>query len=56
MRGVRPHASTLAVAILSTLVAAWLPHRLIERPLAKVVKRKLVESSVRLRAGEPGVS
>jgi peptidoglycan/LPS O-acetylase OafA/YrhL len=56
MRGVRPRGLTLVVTILILLAAAWLLHRLIERPLAKVLKRKLVESSVRLRAGEPGVS
>jgi peptidoglycan/LPS O-acetylase OafA/YrhL len=52
MRDVRPRKLTLVVVILIMLVLAWLLHKLIEKPLAKVLKRKLAESSVRLRAEE----
>jgi peptidoglycan/LPS O-acetylase OafA/YrhL len=45
MRGVRPRELTLVVAILIMLVAAWMVHRVIEKPLAGVLKRKLAEAS-----------
>jgi peptidoglycan/LPS O-acetylase OafA/YrhL len=50
MRDVRPRKLTLFAVILIMLVAAWLLHRLIEKPLAKVLKRKLAESSAFLRS------
>lgn len=49
MRGVRPRLLTLVVTILVMLLAAWLLHRLIEKPLARVLKRKLAESGPRRR-------
>jgi peptidoglycan/LPS O-acetylase OafA/YrhL len=52
MRDVRPRKLTLVLVILIVLVAAWLLHKLVEKPLAKVLKRKLAESSVRLRRSE----
>jgi peptidoglycan/LPS O-acetylase OafA/YrhL len=50
MRDVRPRKLTLVAVILIMLVAAWLLHRLVEKPLAKVLKRKLAESSAFLRS------
>jgi peptidoglycan/LPS O-acetylase OafA/YrhL len=55
MQDVRPRKLTLILVVLIMLVAAWLLHKLIEKPLAKVLKRKLAESSFRLRnEKEPG--
>jgi peptidoglycan/LPS O-acetylase OafA/YrhL len=52
MRDVRPRKLTLFGVILIMLVLAWLLHKLIEKPLAKVLKRKLAESSAFLRSAE----
>jgi len=43
MQDVRPRLLTLALVILAMLAAAWLLHRLIERPLARVLKQKLAQ-------------
>ncbi len=45
MQDVRPRHVPLAVAILTMLITAWLLHRLDERPLARVLKRKLEQRS-----------
>ncbi|WP_230860490.1 acyltransferase family protein [Actinoplanes aureus] len=45
MQDVRPRLLTLAFVILVMLGAAWLLHRLIEKPLARVLKRKLEQAS-----------
>ncbi|MEU8231425.1 hypothetical protein AB0C12_17670 [Actinoplanes sp. NPDC048967] len=51
MQEVRPRLLTLACVILMMLVAAWLLHRLIERPLSRVLKRKLDQNANAVRAG-----
>jgi len=47
MQDVRPRYLTLAVVILALLGAAWLLHRFIERPLARLLRAKLAETSAR---------
>jgi peptidoglycan/LPS O-acetylase OafA/YrhL len=47
LHDLRPRKLTLAVTILAMLFAAWLLHRLIERPLARLIKQKLAPSSER---------
>jgi peptidoglycan/LPS O-acetylase OafA/YrhL len=54
LRDLRPRKLTLVLVILIMLVAAWLLHRLVEKPLARVLKRKLAESSAHLRTHAAG--
>lgn len=49
LRDVRPRKLVLVAVIVLMLVAAWLLHRLIEKPLARVLKVKLAEASVAVR-------
>ncbi|KUL29831.1 acyltransferase family protein [Actinoplanes awajinensis] len=51
MNGIRPHLLVLVAVILLLLLAAWLLHRLVERPLARVMRVKLDQAALARRPG-----
>ncbi|GIF13296.1 acyltransferase family protein [Actinoplanes teichomyceticus] len=50
LSGVRPRLLVLAGVIVALLFAAWLLHRLVERPLARVLKDRLEQAAAGMRA------
>jgi peptidoglycan/LPS O-acetylase OafA/YrhL len=45
LHDLRPRKLTLALTILAMLLVAWLLHRLLERPLARLIRRKLTSAA-----------